>query len=78
MSEVTIRDLCSRLGDVLERVTSGEAVTVTPNGHPVAELRPLPRSPIPAAALLSRWRRLPAVNAVKLRSDIDEVLDPCV
>lgn len=75
MDEVTIRDLRNHGGEVLERVTRGEALTVTRDGRPIAELRPLPRRPIPAAALLSRWRRLPAIDAAKLRADIDRALD---
>ena len=62
-------------GDVLERVTNGEALTVTRDGRPVAELRPLPRRPLSAGALLQRWRRLPKVGAAALRDDIDAVTD---
>jgi len=36
MNEVTIRELRNRGGLVLDRVTRGEAVTVTRDGHPVA------------------------------------------
>lgn len=70
-----MRDLRNRGGHVLDRVTRGEALRVTRDGHPVAELRPLPRRPIPVVALLDRWRGLPAVDPVKLRADIDRVLD---
>ena len=70
-----MRDLRNRGGDILERVTRGEALTVTRDGRPIAELRPLARRPMPAATLLSRWRRLPAIDAAMLRADIDEVLD---
>lgn len=75
MSEVTIRELRNQGGRVLERVTKGEAVTVTRDGHPVAELRPLPRRPLSAAALLKRWCRLPVIDAAKLKAGIDTVLD---
>jgi len=50
-------------------------LTVTRDGHPIAELRPLPRRPVPAAALLRHWRGLPEIDAAKLRADIDETLD---
>lgn len=76
MSEVTIRDLRHHGGDVLRRVAAGESVTVTRDGDPVAELRPLPRRPLPAGELLRRWRGLPAVDPQRLRDDIDAVLDP--
>lgn len=75
MREVTIRDLRNRGGRVLERVTRGEALTVTRDGHPVAELRPLPRRPLPAETLLSRWRGLPPIDVARLEADIDAVLD---
>lgn len=50
-------------------------MTVTRDGHPIAELRPLARRPLQASLLLQRWRMLPAVDPVKLRADIDDVLD---
>jgi prevent-host-death family protein len=75
MSEVTVRELRNRGGDVLERVARGEVLTVTRDGMAIAELRPLRRRPLPAAALLKRWRRLPALDPEKLKADIDDVLD---
>jgi prevent-host-death family protein len=62
MSEITIRELRNHGGDVLERVARGEALTVA-------------RRPLPAAVLLERWRRLPAVDPARLRADVDGVLD---
>jgi hypothetical protein len=41
----------------------------------VAELRPLSRQPAAAAVLLEVWRRFPAVDPWRLRSDIDAFLD---
>lgn len=76
MNEVTIRQLRNHGGDVVDRVQGGERLTVTRSGRPVAELRPLPRRPIDASALLERWRHLPSVDSDRLRSDIDDVLDP--
>lgn len=75
MREVTIRELRNRGGRVLERVTRGEALTVTRHGRPIAELRPLPRRPLRAETLLSRWRWLPPIDAASLEADIDAVLD---
>ncbi|MGD0686619.1 MAG: type II toxin-antitoxin system prevent-host-death family antitoxin [Streptosporangiaceae bacterium] len=78
MTEVSIRDLRNHGGDVLDRVAGGESMTVTRDGHPIAELRPLPGRPLQAALLLQRWRGLPAVDPAKLRADIDDVLDPAL
>lgn len=78
MDIVTVRDLRNNGGRVLERVANGESLTVTLDGRPVAELRPLPVRALPAAALLARWRRLPAVDPVVLRADIDRTLDTSI
>jgi prevent-host-death family protein len=73
--EVAVRDLRNRGGEILDRVAQGESLTVTRDGRPIAELRPLARRPLPAALLLERWRRVPPVDPVRLRGDIDSVLD---
>jgi prevent-host-death family protein len=78
MAEVAVRDLRNRGGEILNRVAGGETLTVTRDGDPVAELRPLPRRPLPAASLLERWRALPAVDPARLRADIDDLLDPAL
>jgi prevent-host-death family protein len=75
MSEITVRELRNHGADVLDRVARGEALTVTRDGQAIAELRPLARHPVSTAVLLKRWRRLPTVDPVKLRADLDEVLD---
>jgi prevent-host-death family protein len=75
MAEVAVRDLRNHGGEILNRVAAGEALTVTRDGEPIAELRPLPRRPLPASLLLQRWRRLPEIDPARLRADIDSVLD---
>jgi prevent-host-death family protein len=75
MTEVAIRELRNHGGEILDRVAGGEAMTVTRDGHPIAELRPLPRRPLQAALLLQRWQSVPAVDPAKLRADIDGLLD---
>jgi prevent-host-death family protein len=75
MSEITVRELRNHGADVLERVVRGEALIVTRDGQAIAELRPLQRPPLPAAVLVGRWRRLPAVDPAKLRADIDDLMD---
>ena len=76
MNEVAIRDLRNHGGEILDRVEGGEAMTVTRDGRPIAELRPLARRPLQASLLLQRWRSLPSVDPVRLRADIDDLLDP--
>ncbi len=75
MASVTIRDLRNHGGEVIDRVASGEHLTVTRSGKAVAELRPLRPNALTAAALLARWRRLPPLDAEALRRDIDSTLD---
>lgn len=74
MASVTVRELRNHGGEVVDRATRGEQITITRSGRPVAELRAL-RPPLSAEALLSRWQRLPAVDPVALRADLDQVLD---
>ena len=76
MAEVTIRELRNHGGDVIDRVTAGETLTVTRSGKPVAELRPLGRQPLSTDVLRERWARLPRVDPDELRRDIDAIVDP--
>jgi antitoxin (DNA-binding transcriptional repressor) of toxin-antitoxin stability system len=75
MADVTIRDLRNHGGDVIERAARGEQITITRAGKPVAELRAVPQSALSSETLLVRWRRLPKVDPVALRDDIDRALD---
>jgi prevent-host-death family protein len=72
---VTIRDLRNHGGEVVDRASQGESVIITRGGKAVAELRPLPRPGLTAAALLVRWHRLPSIDPDELREDIDAVMD---
>jgi len=74
MAQVSIRDLRNHGGEVVDRAASGEAITITRSGRPVAELRAL-HPPLSAGALLERWRRLPPVDPAALRTDVDQLLD---
>lgn len=76
MRSVTVRELRNKGGEVLQLVEHGERVIVTRDGHPIAELRPLPRRSASTAELIDRRRRLPRVDPEALRRDIDTVLDP--
>lgn len=75
MSEVSIRDLRNHGGDIVDRAARGEAITITRDGKPVAQLSPVAAGPLDAAVLLERWSRLPPIDAQQLRADIDETLD---
>lgn len=75
MAEVTIRELRNQGGAVIDRVASGERLTVTRPGKPVAGLCPLVRQPLGATALIERRRKLPPVDPHALRTDVDKGLD---
>jgi prevent-host-death family protein len=75
MSEASIRDLRNHGGEVVDRVQAGERVTITRDGQPVAELRPLPRRRLGARLLIERFRTLPPVDPGRLQADIDSVVD---
>jgi prevent-host-death family protein len=75
MSEVSVRELRNSGGRVLDRVAGGEQVVITRDGHPVAELRPMTRLGLSAPELLVRWKRVPVLDATRLREDLDQALD---
>lgn len=75
MADISIRDLRNKGGEVVERAQRGEKLTITNAGKPVAELTALPRSPVALDELRRRWKRLPTVDPVALRNDIDDVID---
>jgi len=76
MTEVSIRDLRNHGGEVIDRVARGEELTITRDGKPVAQLRPLDKPPLSLAALVRRWAHLPPMDPVALRRDIDASVDP--
>ncbi len=76
VGNVSIRDLRNHGGDVVDRAVRGEPITITRSGKAVAELRAVSPQPLAAETLLSRRRRLPYVDPVALRADIDRLLDP--
>lgn len=75
MSRVTIRDLRNNGGEIVDRAASGEEVTITRAGKPVATLHAIGRNPMPAEMLLARWKQLPRIDAARLRADLDDALD---
>ncbi len=75
MDTVTIRELRNHGGAVIDRVQAGERLIVSRDGQPVAELRPLRRTPLDAATVLERWRHLPQVDPEALRRDLDSIIN---
>ena len=74
---ISQRELRDDFAAVLREVQAGQTVTVTRNGMPVAELRPLsPRRFVPRAVLAAAAPRAARVDFARLRADLDEVVDP--
>ncbi|MHB1137856.1 MAG: type II toxin-antitoxin system Phd/YefM family antitoxin [Microthrixaceae bacterium] len=78
MSNISIRDLRNHGGEVVDRAQRGERLTITRDGKPVAQLVALPRQSAPLAELRRRWANLPHVDPARLRSDIDDAVDPAL
>ena len=74
MGDVTIRELRNKGGDVVDRASRGEQITITRDGRAVASLGPLDIDALDADVLLSRWRCLPDVDPAGLRADLDDIL----
>ena len=74
---ITQRVLRNESAAVLREVQAGQTITVTRNGMPVAELRPVPaRRFVPRAAIADAAKRAPRVDLHRLRADLDGVVDP--
>jgi prevent-host-death family protein len=81
MSEVGIRALKQNASAVVARAASGEVITVTDRGRPVAQLSPLPQPALdrlvdaglarpPKHALTELPEPAPAVDGAQLSDDI--------
>ena len=75
MGTVNVRDLRNHGGDVLDRVTAGEEVTVVRSGTAVARLIALPQPGPSSSELVRRRRNLPYVDPNGLRTDLDNLLN---
>ena len=74
---ITQRELRNDSGAILREVQGG--ITVTRNGVPVAELRPVPQRRFSLRAVIAEAaRRAPRVDADRLRADLDAVVDQSV
>jgi prevent-host-death family protein len=76
MKSITQRELRNDSAAVLRDVQAGQIITVTRNGVPVAELRPIqPRRFVPRAAISEAAVRAPRIDADRFRADLDAVID---
>lgn len=74
---ITQRELRNDSGAVLRAVEGGETLTVTRNGTPVAELRPVGRARLVPRDVIARAHRgAPRIDAARFRADLDALVDP--
>ncbi|MEU1985193.1 type II toxin-antitoxin system prevent-host-death family antitoxin [Nocardia sp. NPDC019395] len=76
MRTIQQRDLRNDSGKVLAAVEGGESFTITRNGKPVAELKPLTqRTFVPIAELARTSAHLPRIDYNEWRADMDSLID---
>lgn len=76
MRTIQQRDLRNDSGKVLAAVESGESFTITRNGKPVAELKPLTRGTfVPIAELARTSAHLPRIDYGEWRAEMDSLID---
>ena len=79
MLTITQRQLRNDSAKVLRAVQEGQSMTVTRNGTPVAELRPVAARQFVSRAILEEAARsAPRIDARRFRADIDALIDPWV
>ena len=74
--ELTQRELRNRSGEIMRALDQGDRFVVTRRGVPVGELTPVGRHrTVSASALLDAFAETPAVDAARLRADLDLLAD---
>ena len=76
MKTITQRELRNDSAAVLREVQAGQALIVTRNGVPVAELRPIQRRRfVPRAPIAETAARAPRMDIGRFRADLDAFID---
>lgn len=74
---ITQRELRNDSGAVLRAVQAGETLTITRNGTPVAELRPIAAARlVPRDVIAGAQAGAPRIDPDRFRADLDAVVDP--
>jgi len=78
-NEITQWDLRNNSGDVMRGLDQGDTYTVTRNGIPVGELRPIRSNKFVRTDILqSVFSNLETIDFDQFRDDLDSVIDPYV
>ena len=79
MRTITQRVLRNESAAILRDMQAGQSVIVTPNGTPVAELKPVsPRRFVSGAAVAEAAQTMPRIDAARFRADLEAAVDPYV
>lgn len=74
VTDVSIRELRHRGGEIVDRAAAGEPIRITRDGKPVAELTPV-RQRLSTAHIVERWKHLPPIDGETFRRDVDAYVD---
>ena len=78
-SIISQRELRNDSAAVLREVQSGRRLTVTRNGVPVAELRPVAAGRfVPRAVIAAAIHLGPAIDREAFRADLDAIVDQAI
>ena len=73
---ISQRELRNDSGKIMRALTEGEQFVITRNGEPVGELLPMRRRRfVRVEAITEIFANAPAVDAKRLRSDLDAIAD---
>ena len=74
MSAHRVAEAESRLSELIDRALAGEAVTITRDGRPVVELRPVEAEPGPVRTEDIDWLAARVVGRAPARQDAGQLL----
>lgn len=72
---ITQRELRNSSGKIMRALDRGEVFTVTRNGVPVGELRPVPRQFVAGSAVVAAFAAAPRLDRERFRRDLDTLVD---
>jgi prevent-host-death family protein len=76
MKPITQRELRNRSGEIMRALDRGESFTVTRNGVPVGELRPVRQQPFVGLEVVrAAFAGAPSIDLGRFVADVDAVLD---
>ena len=70
---ISQRELRNRSAAIMDALQGGQQFTITRDGHPVGRLVPItgPREGVPSRELVAAFAKLPHVDYLVMRADMD-------